>query len=156
VELDQRYASTAVVPDGSPPEEPVRDAELYHHATSRPGAKLPHAWLTTDHRRQVSTLDLVGQGRFTVVTGIGGDSWERAADVVGQRLGTEVGTAVIGPGRRYDDLYGDWARVRGIEDGGVLLVRPDGYVAFRHAGAAADPDAEAALERALRAVLDRA
>jgi len=155
VELDQRYDSTAVVPDASPPEQPTRDPELYHHVSSRPGAKLPHAWLTTDHRRQVSTLDLGGHGRFTVFTGIGGDSWARAAAVVGERLGVDVAAVVVGPGQEYDDLYGDWARVRGTEDGGVLLARPDNYIAFRQAGAASEEAAEAALEHALRTVLDR-
>jgi len=62
---------------------------------------------------------------------------------------------VIGPGQEYDDLYGDWARLRGIDDGGVLLTRPDNYVAFRQASSAPAPDAEAALESALRTVLDR-
>jgi 2,4-dichlorophenol 6-monooxygenase len=155
VEMDQRYSSTAVVPDGTPPEQPVRDPELYSHASSRPGAKIPHAWLTTDHRRQVSTLDLGGRGRFTVFTGLGGDSWVRAAQTVGERLGVDVSAVVIGPGQEYDDLYGDWARVRGIDDGGALLTRPDNYVAFRQARAASEADAEAALESALRAVLDR-
>jgi 2,4-dichlorophenol 6-monooxygenase len=153
VEMDQRYESTAVVPDGTPPEEPVRDPELYSHPTSRPGAKLPHAWVTAGGRRQVSTLDLGGQGRFTVFTGIGGEAWVRAARTVGERLGVEVAAVVIGPGRDHDDLYGDWARVRGTEDGGVLLARPDDYVAYRSAGPV--PDAEAALESALRTVLDR-
>jgi 2,4-dichlorophenol 6-monooxygenase len=156
VELDQRYESSAVVPDGTPPEAPVRDPELYSHATSRPGAKLPHAWVTTDHRRQVSTLDLAGHGRFTVLTGIGGSAWERAAAAVGARLGIEVAAVVIGPGRAHDDLYGDWARVRGTADGGALLVRPDGYVAARYAAALPDGEAEQALESALRTVLDRA
>jgi 2,4-dichlorophenol 6-monooxygenase len=155
VEMDQRYVSSAVVADGAPPEEPVRDPELYSHATSRPGAKVPHAWLTTDHRRQVSTLDLGGKGRFTVLTGIGGDAWVRAASAVGERLGIDVAAVVIGPGREYDDLYGDWARIRGIDDGGALLLRPDNYVAFRQARAASAADAEAALEEALRIVLDR-
>jgi 2,4-dichlorophenol 6-monooxygenase len=145
-----------VVPDGTPPEQPVRDPQLYSHATSRPGAKLPHAWLTTGHRRQVSTLDLGGRGRFTVFTGIGGDSWVRAASVVGDRLGIDVRVVVIGPGQEYDDLYGDWARARGIEDGGALLTRPDNYVAFRQTGATSPDEAEAALENALRTVLDRA
>ncbi|WP_336027255.1 FAD-dependent oxidoreductase [Geodermatophilus sp. FMUSA9-8] len=154
VEMDQRYESTAVVPDGTPPEEPVRDPELYSHPTSRPGAKLPHAWVTADRRRQVSTLDLGGHGRFTVFTGIGGEAWVRAAQEVGERLGVEVAAVVIGPGREYDDLYGDWARVRGTDDGGALLVRPDNYVAYRSAGAVAD--AATALEDALRTVLDRA
>jgi 2,4-dichlorophenol 6-monooxygenase len=156
VEMDQRYQSTAVVPDGTAPEEPVRDPQLFTQASSRPGAKLPHVWLTTDHRRQVSTLDLGGRGRFTVFTGISGNSWVRAARVVGERLGVDVAAVVIGPGREYDDLYGDWARVRGIDDGGVLLARPDNYVAFRQVGAASDAEAEGALEAALLTVLDRA
>jgi 2,4-dichlorophenol 6-monooxygenase len=155
VEMDQRYRSSAAVPDGTPPEPPVRDPELYSHASSRPGAKLPHAWLTTGHRRQVSTLDLGGHGRFTVFTGIGGDSWVRAATVVGDRLGIDITPVVVGPGREYDDLYGEWARVRGTDDGGALLARPDNYVAFRQIGAATDSEAESALESALRTVLDR-
>ncbi len=79
----------------------------------------------------------------------------RAAATVGERLGVDVAAVVIGPGREYDDLYGDWARVRGVEDGGVLLVRPDNYVAFRQARTASETEAEAALESALRTVLDR-
>lgn len=79
----------------------------------------------------------------------------RAAAVVGERLGVDVAAVVIGPGREYDDLYGDWARVRGTDDGGALLTRPDNHVAFRQAGAASDAEAEGALENALRTVLDR-
>jgi hypothetical protein len=43
----------------------------------------------------------------------------------------------VRPGRRP---YGDWARRRDISGAGALLVRPDGFVAFRHFSAA--PDAE--------------
>lgn len=154
VELDQRYDSTAVVPDGTPPEPPTRDPELYHHPSSRPGAKLPHAWLTAAHRRQVASLDLVGRGRFTVLTGIGGEGWVDAARAAGAELGLDVRTAVVGPGRDVDDLYGEWARVRGIADGGALLVRPDGYVAARWRDPV--PDSAARLTGALRTVLDRA
>src|SRR3954453_13079129 len=156
VEMDQRYESSAVVPDGTPPEEPVRDPQLYSHTTSRPGAKLPHAWLTTDHRRQISTLALGGHGQFTVFTGIGGDSWVRAATAVGERLGVDVAAVVIGPGREYDDLYGDWARVCGTGDGGAPRARPDNYIAYRHPSAASETEAEAVLERALRSILDTA
>src|SRR5919206_906981 len=42
------------------------------------------------------------------------------------------------------------------DDGGALLVRPDNYVAFRQVGATSEAEAEAALETALRTVLDRA
>ena len=53
VELNQRYDSAAVIPDPTAGEEQwARDQELYLQATTRPGAKLPHAWLVgTDGRR---------------------------------------------------------------------------------------------------------
>jgi len=42
-----------------------------------------------------------------------------------------VRSLVIGePGS--EDLYRNWHRVREIHDAGALLVRPDGYVAWRH------------------------
>lgn len=61
---------------------------------------------------------------------------------------------VVGPGQRYEDPYGDWARLSEISDAGALLVRPDGFVAFRHATAA--PDAQALLTDVLRRILGHA
>lgn len=155
VELNQRYASAAVVPDGTADPGFDRDPELYHQPSSRPGAKLPHAWLTAG-TRTLSTLDLGGGGRFALLTGIGGEAWVAAAHAVGTELGLDIATAVIGPGREYEDPYGDWARVRGIGDTGALLVRPDLYVAFRRAdGAADDAEARSVLGSALRRILGR-
>ena len=45
VELGQRYTSAAVIPDGTPEPAYTRDAELYYHPTTWPGARLPHVWL---------------------------------------------------------------------------------------------------------------
>ncbi|MFD5542862.1 FAD-dependent oxidoreductase [Streptomyces sp. NPDC127079] len=149
VDLNQRYVSGAVVPDGTPDPGFARDPELYHQPSSRPGAKLPHAWLTSG-TRTVSTLDTVGKGRFTLLTGIGGDGWLRAAEA----LDLDIATVVIGPGQNYEDPYGDWARLSEVSDAGALLVRPDGYVAFRHPAAAGN--AEELLGGALRQILGRA
>ncbi|MEU0407762.1 FAD-dependent monooxygenase [Streptomyces griseorubiginosus] len=149
VDLNQRYASDAIVPDGTPPETFTRDPELHHQPTSRPGARIPHAWLTSG-TRTVSTLDTVGKGRFTLLTGIGGEGWLRAAEA----QDVEIATVVVGPGQEYEDPYGDWARLSEISDAGALLVRPDGFVAFRHATAA--PDAGALLSDALRRILGHA
>ncbi|MEV6996078.1 FAD-dependent monooxygenase [Streptomyces sp. NPDC093982] len=146
VDLNQRYASAAVVPDGTPDPGFTRDPELHHQPTSRPGAKLPHAWITSG-TRTLSTLDTVGKGRFTLLTGIGGERWLRAAEA--QPL--DIATVVIGPGREFEDPYGDWAGLSEISDAGALLVRPDGYVAFRHADAAVD--AERLLTDAVRRIL---
>ncbi|MEC3977008.1 hypothetical protein [Amycolatopsis sp. H20-H5] len=72
VEPDQRYASRPVLGDGLEPAAATRDPELYHRPSTEPGAKLPHVWLVGSHGRRVSTLDLVGHGRFTVLTGLSG------------------------------------------------------------------------------------
>ena len=51
VELNQRYDSAAVIPDPTAGDEQwARDQQLYLQATTRPGAKLPHAWLVGDRR----------------------------------------------------------------------------------------------------------
>ena len=60
---------------------------------------------------------------------------------------------MIGPGRRYIDLYDDWARLREVGEDGCVLVRPDAHVGWRAATMPGDPGAE--LEAALRAILDR-
>ncbi|MCF6736092.1 FAD-dependent monooxygenase [Blastococcus sp. KM273129] len=156
VEHNQRYASSAVVPDGTPMPEYRRDPELYAQPTTWPGAKLPHTWVTRDGHR-VSTLDLVGHGRFSVVTGIGGEAWVDAARSLGEEWGLAITPVSIGPGLAFEDPYGTWAELREIEDGGVLLLRPDAYVAARHASAPSSPGQAAGwLRDAVGAVLGRA
>ncbi|MFI8997451.1 FAD-dependent oxidoreductase [Streptomyces sp. NPDC053542] len=155
VELNQRYASAAVLDDGSPAEEWPRDRELYHQPSTRPGAKLPHAWLTDAHGRRVSTLDLVGKGRFTLVTGLSGVAWEAAAEACAADLGVPLDTVRIGSDAARD-AYGDWRRRRETDESGCLLVRPDGYVAWRRDTAPDTAEAAAAeLRKALEAVLQR-
>ncbi|MFC9077348.1 FAD-dependent oxidoreductase [Streptomyces sp. NPDC057062] len=149
VDLNQRYVSDGIVPDGTPDPGFTRDPELHHQPSSRPGARLPHAWITSG-TRTLSTLDTVGKGRFTLLTGIGGERWVRAAEA----QAVEIATVVVGPGREYEDPYGDWARLREVSDAGALLVRPDGFVAFRYASAA--EDAAALLTDALERILGRA
>ncbi len=51
VEMNHRYRSDAVVPDGT--DEPAwrRDPELYYDPTTWPGARLPHVWLEHEGER---------------------------------------------------------------------------------------------------------
>jgi 2,4-dichlorophenol 6-monooxygenase len=140
VELGHRYASGAVVGDGTPEPVPDRDPELYYQPTTWPGARLPHVWLGRGNAR-VSTLDLAGSGRFCLLTGIAGEPWATAADAVAARGAIPLTAHVIGPGRPVIDLYGDWARAREVGEDGAVLVRPDGHVAWRAADLAADPAA---------------
>ncbi|WP_210603793.1 FAD-dependent monooxygenase [Brevibacterium oceani] len=150
VELGQRYESSAVVNDGTPAPPYARDSELYYHATTRPGAYLPHVWVQKD-RSLISTLDLVGHGKFTLLTGVGGQSWQEAAESLASDLGIDLIWRAIGHGLDYDDVYGDWSRTREVGDAGCLLVRPDRHVAWRCAGNVNDP--KAALGATLARIL---
>ena len=153
VEMNQRYASDAVVPDGMPEPEWRRDRELYYQATTWPGARLPHVWLEDRSGALISSLDVVGKGRFVLLTGIAGEAaWRAAARAAASWYGIELAACVIGPGRDFSDLYGDWAEAREIGEAGCVLVRPDAHVAWRAGDAA---DATDRLFEALGQVLGR-
>ncbi len=137
VELNQRYASSAVVADGTPEPAYIRDRELYYQATTWPGARLPHCWLEYEGKK-VSTLDLAGNRRFTLLTGIGGDAWKAAAEEISARTGVEISCFIIGPGREVLDTYDDWARLREVDESGCILVRPDTHVGWRRQAVADD------------------
>ncbi|MFL6116859.1 MAG: 2,4-dichlorophenol 6-monooxygenase, partial [Catenulispora sp.] len=136
-ELNQRYTSSAVIPDPDAGEEHwTRDRGLYLKATTRPGAKVPHVWLVDETGHKVSTLDVTQKGKFSLVTGLSGQAWANAAEKLNLPF---LRTVVIGaPGT--EDAYHDWARAREIDEAGALLVRPDGYVAWRHARAVWDDE----------------
>ena len=155
VEHNHRDASSAVLPDGTAMPGFRRDPELYAQPTTWPGAKLPHTWVTRRGWR-VSTLDLAGQGRFAVVTGIGGQPWLDAAAELAATLEMTITPVLIGPGQPVEDPYGTWAGLRETDDGGVLLVRPDLYIAARHQAAPASAAAAREwLAGALSSVLGR-
>jgi 2,4-dichlorophenol 6-monooxygenase len=151
VEMNQRYRSGAVAADGQQEPAPDRDMELHYQPTTWPGARLPHAWVFGRHGHRVSTLDLCGRGQFTLLTGIGGDAWVRAAGVLSDQLGLPIRTHVIGPRQAVQDHAGEWCAIREISDSGCLLVRPDHHVGWRSHALSADPGAD--LARALSSIL---
>jgi len=145
--LGFRYEAGALVPDGADklaPENPVRD----FLPTSRPGSRVPHAWVERAGER-VSVLDLLPYDTFTVLAGPEGAAW---ADAVGQVRDVPIRCLVAG--RDFIDPGRDWASVCEIGATGALLVRPDQHVAWRVR--AAPPDPTGALASALRTVLGRA
>jgi 2,4-dichlorophenol 6-monooxygenase len=155
VEMNQRYTSCAVLDDGSPEETWDRDAELVHQPTTRPGAKLPHAWLVDAQGHRMSTLDVVGKGRFTLLTGLSGEAWEMAAEKTREALGIRLDVVRVGSAG-HRDAYGEWRRVAEIAEDGALLVRPDGYIAWRQTGGPRSADtAQKELLTAVRSVLQR-
>lgn len=153
VEMNQRYASSAILPDPAAGEEVWRrDPELYLQPTTRPGAKIPHAWLIDRRGRRVSTLDVTGKGQFSLVTGLAGEAWVEAAQALALPF---LRTVVTGRDGALD-AYCAWQKIREIDEAGAVLVRPDGYVAWRQPQAVGDKDeALRQLRDAITAVLDR-
>jgi 2,4-dichlorophenol 6-monooxygenase len=131
VELGYRYNVGAIVNDLTIAEfADEYDEELYYRASTRPGCRLPHAWVQLDEQ-QVSTLDL-GQGiSFSLLSGVGGEPWREAARAATIASGVEINVYLIGAEDGPLDCYGDWRRLSGVSDSGCVLVRPDRHVAWR-------------------------
>lgn len=147
VEMNQRYESGAVIADkAAQPEVFTRDRDLHVQPTTRPGAKLPHAWVVGKDQRRLSTLDLVGGAQMTLITGPAGKSWVDAVHAVGD---PSLQALVIGEAGA-EDLYFEWQKVREVDEAGAVLVRPDGVVAWRAFTAPVEPSE---AERQIREVL---
>jgi hypothetical protein len=148
-DLGYTYESGAIVPDGTRPvavANPIAD----YVPNARPGARAPHLWLERDGQR-LSSLDLFDTA-FVLLTGRDGDPWREAATAIAaqDRIPLQacmIGTDLADPSGTFPDLYG-------IGPGGAVLVRPDGFVAWRQPSLPARP-AEA-LHAALEQILARA
>jgi 2,4-dichlorophenol 6-monooxygenase len=141
VEMNQRYRSSAIIPDGNAAPASSRDEELYYTPSTVPGAHLPHAWIQRAGR-QLSTLDLVGKNRFVLLTGSGGEAWLEAAQSASAAFQISVDCYTIGRDAELSDYYGDWERLREIDSSGCILVRPDGYICFRERKSTKDASAK--------------
>jgi hypothetical protein len=120
IHLGYRYeGSPIVVPDGTA--EPPDTVSTYEQ-TARPGHRAPHVWLSPGR----STLDLFGRGfvllRFDPA--VATEPFERAARQAGVPL-TRIDIDHAGAAALYERR--------------LVLVRPDGHVAWRDDAAPADP-----------------
>jgi len=78
---------------------------------------------------QISTLDLFGQN-FTLLAGPEGSAWAEAARDAAKLLGIDVDVPEIGKNGLTDPM-GGFPAAYGITPNGAVLVRPDGFVAWR-------------------------
>lgn len=149
VEIGFVYEEGALVQDGT--DCPQRDPMGVEHVPStRPGHRLPHAWLDVEGRR-FSTHDLLGdQGRFLLIANEQGQAWCDAVAAL-QDVSPVAITAIRVGADAFVDAERRWAEVSGSGSGGAVLVRPDGMVAWRCQDMDADP--ERRLAEAVRGIL---
>lgn len=150
IELGYHYADGGMVVDDGTPAPPRDPLGCEYVQVARPGHRMPHAWLERDGE-PVATHALLRPGVFTLIAGEHGDTWREAAGVAGERLTVRVAVWSVGDGCELIDRRGDWRRLRGHDEGGAVLVRPDGHVAFRALTAPSDPTND--LHRALSCAL---
>jgi putative polyketide hydroxylase len=112
VTMGYRYDSSAIA--GPVPPLPSTE-DVSASLDGAPGSRLPHQWVDG-----MSTLDLISP-EFTLFTGSA--DWDDAA--------RSLGLPVVRIG-------GDWPKSVGIDDTGALLVRPDGFIAWRSVKADTD------------------
>jgi hypothetical protein len=144
VEMGYRYDSPAVCHDGDP--GPLHENPRESHA--RVGTRAPHAWVVRNGIR-ISTLDLFGS-RLVVLGGANAQSWIKAvaAAVESSQLPGHIDVYQVGSGG-FDDPDGTLAATYDLTSN-IVLIRPDGFVAWRSKTAAGSPSAfTGALSQAL-------
>ncbi len=145
-----RYETGALVQDGS---DPLPIEVTRYVPSTRPGSRLPHAWLEKQGRR-TSTLDLIKHGRLVVLAGADSEPWSRFVTEIASELGYPVDVHLIGATDGYTDPQGNWARVGGPVGSGAILIRPDGHIGWR--ASKCDSNARASLRQACFIALGRA
>jgi putative polyketide hydroxylase len=87
-----------------------------------------------------------------LLTGSSGEPWCAAGAHVAA-AGVPITWYRIGAGSDLVDVDNDWAKRYGVADDGAVLVRPDGFIAWRAMAAVDDP--AGVLRSAVDTVLER-
>lgn len=130
--LGHQYSSQAII--ASPSQSPFLESI---DQLGRPGTRAPHIWMERQGKR-ISTLDLFGL-HFVLFVGTEGQRWQEAVHAVATRIGLTLDSYRVG---QTDDLLDPeqrWYTAYGITPEGAVLVRPDGFVAWRAESLAAFP-----------------
>lgn len=143
IQMNQMYLGsplTVVEPGDQPPDLSGLDLTMKHAVSTYPGFHLPHVWLAKDGQSaRISTLDLAGKGRFVLFTGVGGQPWKVAVEKLAREDKIPIEAYSLGRGQDYMDAYWDWEDIRGVDEEGAVLVRPDQFICWRCKSLPPDP-----------------
>jgi putative polyketide hydroxylase len=148
-----RYRSQAALSEDAAPSEQASIDLLGQpeELTGQPGTRVPHLWLEQDGQR-ISTLDLL-DGRFVLLTGPAGALWQKSAPGAATSLGIKLSAYRLGADGDLLDLENGWQTKMGMSVEGAVLVRPDGFVAWRTDTRPSSP--ESRLVQVLSSILCR-
>jgi putative polyketide hydroxylase len=95
--------------------------------SGRPGSRAPHMVVEFNGKRQ-STIDLFA-GQWTLIAGALGQPW---LDAAGNGIVAGLGVHCYRIGLSgFNDVNHLWNAAYGASDSGAVLIRPDGFVAWR-------------------------
>lgn len=148
-EIGYRYPLGALVVSEDASEDASSIWEDPHAPLVLAGSRFPHVEITDsgDPSRRISTLDLV-KTQFLVVVADEASPWVEAAKI--SSLGIDC-YSLHATSTPYRDAEGKVRRVCKLGEGEALLVRPDGFIAWRAGKRESGHDA--ALQKALREIL---
>ncbi|MCX4858622.1 FAD-dependent oxidoreductase [Streptomyces canus] len=149
VALGYRYPQGAVV--GADPATPVVPERL--DLSGEPGSRAPH--MAVRHRgERISTLDLYETSFVLLSAADDPSGWHEAAVRLAEETSVPLTSYRVGDGSGAEltpEGDTDWSAVHGTTPEGAVLVRPDGFVAWRSPGPV--PDAGSALRQVLATLL---
>ncbi|WP_020119311.1 FAD-dependent monooxygenase [Streptomyces canus] len=149
VALGYRYPQGAVV--GADPATPVVPDRL--DLSGEPGSRAPHMAVRHQGER-ISTLDLYERSLVLLSGADAPSGWHEAAVRLAARTSAPLTSYRLGEGPDAEltpEGETDWSAVHGTTPEGAVLVRPDGFVAWRSEGPV--PDAESVLRQVLDTLL---
>ncbi|MFG2723752.1 FAD-dependent oxidoreductase [Streptomyces canus] len=149
VALGYRYPQGAVV--GTDPATPVVPERL--DLSGEPGSRAPH--MAVRHRgERISTLDLYETSFVLLSDADDPSGWHEAAVRLAEETSVPLTSYRVGGGSGAEltpEGDTDWSAAHGTTPEGAVLVRPDGFVAWRSPGPV--PDAGSALRQVLTTLL---
>ncbi|HDX9572621.1 TPA: FAD-dependent monooxygenase [Bacillus mobilis] len=133
VTVGYHYCSEAIVDDSATPHR-MDIVEL----NGRPGTRAPHFFGMYEGEK-VSILDLFGNN-FVLLTEVENSSWVEAVFDVSFKLGIIIKMYRVGVSGDFIAQENVFRELYGIENEGVVLIRPDGFIGWRSAKAVVNPD----------------
>ncbi|WP_270607524.1 FAD-dependent oxidoreductase [Bacillus mobilis] len=133
VTVGYQYRSEAIVDDSATPHR-MDIVDL----SGKPGTRAPHFWGTYDGK-EISILDLLGND-FVLLIGAENRDLTECVQDVSSKLGINIKVYSVGLRGDFITQENVFRELYGIENEGVVLIRPDGFIGWRSAKAVINPD----------------